>query len=116
VVLHVRDWRLDRIDVRVPGVLLPAIPTWWAYVKDRFVERTRDYPARVEDQRAKALALGRKCLAERELFCEERLAGFFAGTAAVLGDAAAARARLPDESVRKRFDEILALLSAGGKK
>ena len=116
VLLHVQDQRLGRLGLEIPGVLLPSIPSWWAYVGDRFRERTRDYPKRMDEQRAKALELAKQCLADHEIFCEERLAAFFAGTASVLDDGASVRARLPDEPLRKRFDELAVLVGKGGKK
>lgn len=114
--LHVRDTRLERLGLQLPGVLLPLVPTWWSFDGQRFVERTRDVPERLAAQRNKALELGAACLAAREVFCEERLAAFFAGSASVVGDGAQARGRLPNERTRQLFDELLGKLTKGGAK
>jgi hypothetical protein len=116
VVLHVRDARIDKLKLQMPGVLLPSTPTYWTLEGKRFAERTRSFAPLVEAQRAYALEQGARCLQDKEIFCEERIAAFFAGSASVMGDDAAVAARLPNDAVRARFRELLGALGKRGGK
>lgn len=115
VVLHVRDHRLVKLSLAVPGVLMPTVPTYWAWDGTRIADQTRQHKERVEAQRAEARKVIDACLAEKEATCVDRAAAFYAGTAVLLGDETSLEATLP-KVLRGRFRELVSRIGKGASR